>query len=388
MSSRVSSSSRVRVAFFNPIFAHYRGALLRELLSSETADYALFADTHDPASGIPSADIHGDERFHRAPMMRLPAGLTWQSGVLRETLFGRYDTYILLGDAKWLSSWIGAIAARVRGKRVLFWTHGWNRCEHGMKRRLRSLFYRLGNGLLLYGERARQIGKANGFDPGRLYVMYNSLDFEFQQALRVSVSEADSLALRRKLFGSEDTPVVLATARLTPTKQFHLLIAAAKKLADAATPVNVLIVGDGPERERLQDQAERAGVCVKLVGACYDELQLARYFACANVTVMPGEIGLTCMHSLTYGTPVITHDDPDEQGPEWEAIVPGQTGALFRKGSIDDLAHAIAQWTRTVLPTDFVRERCIAAIRDRYHPAVQCRLIEAAITDGRMVAVA
>src|SRR5687767_7063919 len=35
----VSNATRVRVAIFNPIFAHYRSALIRELRRSTVADY-------------------------------------------------------------------------------------------------------------------------------------------------------------------------------------------------------------------------------------------------------------------------------------------------------------------------------------------------------------
>jgi glycosyltransferase involved in cell wall biosynthesis len=379
MSVRIASG-RVRVAFFNPIFPHYRGALLRELQSSSTAEFAFFADTHAAASRIPTLDLSKLPQFKRTPVVWLPFGILWQAGLVTAALSGEYDTYIIHGDAHWASSWIGAALARLRGKRVLLWTHGWTRPDRGIRKLTRAAFYRLAHGLLLYGDRARDIGIAQGFAPGRLFVMYNSLDFEAQQRHRESITDMDSFALRQELFGSHRTPVLLANARLTERKRFDLLIDAARLLTNAGQPVNLLIVGDGPERRRLEAQAKSEGVRAVFVGACYDEQQVARYFACANVTVSPGDVGLTCMHSLAYGTPVITHDDANDQMPEWEAIVPGSTGALFKKGSAQDLARTIAQWTGQSWPDDGVRVRCIAAIRDRYHPCVQRQRIEAAVT--------
>jgi hypothetical protein len=85
------------------------------------------------------------------------------------------------------------------------------------------------------------------------------------------------------------------------------------------------------------------------------------------------------MHSLAYGVPVVTHDDPEDQMPEWEAIEPGVTGSLFRKDSVESLATQIERWTRTPLVEKPTRERCVESIRSRYHPAVQRVLIEAAI---------
>jgi 1,2-diacylglycerol 3-alpha-glucosyltransferase len=371
--------ARMRVAFFNPIFPHYRGALVRELLASQVAEFSFFADAQDGRGRIPTLDLQSTGKFQRTQVLWLPGGLLWQAEVVKQTLFGRYDTFILHGDSRWLTSWIGALLARARGKRVLFWTHGWTRMDRGIKRWVRNSLYRMAHGLLLYGERARDIGIALGFDGRTLYVMYNSLDFDQQQKHRAAISDLETLVLRRQLFGSHEIPVVLASARLTERKRFDLLIGAARLLIRANKPVHLLIVGDGPERRRLETQARNEGVRAVFVGACYDEQQMARYFACANVTASPGDVGLTCMHSLAYGTPVITHDDADDQMPEWEAIVPGVTGELFRKGSTEDLARAIRNWTASSEAGDDVRARCIAAIRDRYHPSVQRQSIERAL---------
>ncbi len=85
------------------------------------------------------------------------------------------------------------------------------------------------------------------------------------------------------------------------------------------------------------------------------------------------------MHSLGYGVPVIAHDDPDEQGPEYEAITPGVTGEFFRKGSVDSLAAAIERWTREVSVPDAIHEKCLASVRQRYHASVQREVMDRAV---------
>jgi hypothetical protein len=96
--------------------------------------------------------------------------------------------------------------------------------------------------------------------------------------------------------------------------------------------------------------------------------------------VSPGNVGLTCMHSFGYGVPVITHDDADEQMPEWEAIVPGVTGDVFRRNSAEDLARVIRQWTKSAFVAESTRERCLQTVTDRYHPRTQRLLIERAVS--------
>jgi hypothetical protein len=87
------------------------------------------------------------------------------------------------------------------------------------------------------------------------------------------------------------------------------------------------------------------------------------------------------MHSLVYGVPVVTHDDWQTQGPEWEAIVPGKSGSFFRAGDVEDLARAIEYWIARPGPDSAVREQCYALIDRFYNPAFQRRAIDRAV-DG------
>src|SRR5581483_8267639 len=236
------------------------------------------------------------------------------------------------------------------------------------------------DGLLLYGDRAKSIGVHCGFPAERLYVMYNSLDFEFQQRCAAEIPPHESAALRRALFGSHVTPIVIGTARLTEKKRFDLLIRALGMINRRSRRVDLLLVGDGPARSALQTLARSEGVNVAFAGACYDEPQLARYFACACVTASPGEVGLTCMHSLGYGVPVITHNDPGRQMPEFEAIVPGITGDLVEPDNVVDLAAKLDRWTQHPEVSEAVRKACLARIGSRYHARFQARAIELALS--------
>lgn len=373
-----SSTRPIRVALFKNIIAHYRQALLRELESIPALDLHLFADNDAGSQAIPVVDLATHPKYHKTacrPIFRA----TWQTGAVAEAAKGRFDVYVFMGDASWLSTWVAAFIARARGRRVLFWTHGWTRRDQGLKRLIRVLFYRLASGLLLYGEHGKRLGIASGFDPSRLHVIFNSLDFDRQQVLRARISDADICSMRRQLFGVENAPVVMATARLTSVKRFDLLIQACALARQSRPDLRLLIVGDGPEKRSLERLAAECGVAAAFVGPCYDESTLARYFACANVTVSPGNVGLTCMHSMGYGVPVITHDEAEQQMPEFEAIVPGVTGELVPKDSVEALAAAIVEWTATGTVGEQTREACLGAIRERYHPRVQARLLSDAM---------
>ncbi len=313
------------------------------------------------------------------PCVRFLDRLTWQSGAVREAAFGNFDTYIFLGNGQWLSTWVAAVVARMRGRRVLFWTHGWTRRDRGMKRYLRVIFYRLANGLLLYGDRARSIGMELGFSSTSLYVMYNSLDFDKQQFLLSKQAADAGAAMRAELFGDPNVPMVIAAARLTTAKRFDLLIRAIGVVSRRHRPVNLLIVGDGPGEDRLHHLAFAEGVRVAMVGECYDEERLALLFSAAAVTVSPGNIGLTCMHSLGYGVPVITHDDPEEQGPStkpFRRATPVSSSARDRSTRWQPASSAGRRALRFLLPFATGASPLFASA---YHASFQRQVMDCAV---------
>ena len=77
-----------------------------------------------------------------------------------------------------VSTWVAAVIARWRGKKVLMWTHGVRRVEKGIRKKLRLTFYQLADCLLLYGDSAKCHLLNMGIEHCNLKVIYNSLDYE------------------------------------------------------------------------------------------------------------------------------------------------------------------------------------------------------------------
>ena len=369
---------RRKVALVYPFFAHYRGAILNELLANSVLTYVLIGGEHG-VGGIKPWSPTGDHTIENAPMFRWHGFDLFQPKVLLLPFRRDIDTIIFLGNAKWASTWISAALARLTGKRVLFWTHGWLRNESGLKGFLRRVFYRIANGLLLYGNVAKSIGIGYGFAASRLHVIYNSLDYAAQAALRQAVDRDRLRQIRNEVFGDVQTPIAIFCSRLNKDRRLDLLVEALAILKAQNHPVNLILIGDGPERIALENLASSRGIRVTFVGECYDEQRIGELTMASNVTVAPGKVGLTVMQSLAYGIPVITHDDSDEQAPEWEAIIPGKTGDLFRHNDATDLARVIRQWTSTAWPIDSVAQACVSVIERFYNPQFQRWVIDRAV---------
>lgn len=89
----------------------------------------------------------------------------WQNLIVQTTGLGTLravctDDSIILGDIKFVNSWLYAILGRLCGRRIWFWTHGVLEREVGWKWGLRKSYYNLADGLLLYSENEIEIMKA------------------------------------------------------------------------------------------------------------------------------------------------------------------------------------------------------------------------------------
>lgn len=100
---------------------------------------------------------------------------------------------------------------------------------------------------------------------------------------------------------------VLAAGRMVPEKGFADLLTAATLMP---TPVRVTLVGDGPERDRLAEQARSLGVDVRLPGRL-SPAELRAAYARADVVAQPSHregFGLVAAEALAGGVPVVATD--------------------------------------------------------------------------------
>jgi glycosyltransferase involved in cell wall biosynthesis len=303
-----------------------------------------------------------------------------QSRVIGLALRKDISTIIFLGNIHFLTTWLGAVLARATGKRVFFWCHGWLCPRKGFEGACHRAFYRLAHGLLLYGHRAKQIGMEEGFPANRMHVIYNSLDYPAQAVARGAIDAQACAVMRSTLFRHPERPLLIYIGRLIPGRSFKVLFEAARWLKQDGLEVNLLVVGEGPERASIVAQAAQDGLEICAYGACYDETTLAKLVMAADLMVVTGRIGLAAMHSLAYGTPVVVHDNPNDQHPEWEAIVPGFNGTYFAQNDSKDLARAIREWLRSAPDREQLRERCYEVVERFYNPRTQVDRIEKALS--------
>lgn len=289
----------------------------------------------------------------------------------------QYQNFFMVGEPRNLSIWALAILKRLffRKKKLYFWAHGWYGKESFIQGFIKKLVYKSADGIFSYGSYAKELMVKNGFDKDKIFVIHNSLDYDKQLCLRKSLMASP---IYQEHFGN-DHPTLIFIGRLTAVKRLDMLVDAVAKLNEVSVKVNLVLVGDGIMRKELEEQVKKLGIekNVWFYGACYDEKENAELIYNADLCVAPGNVGLTAIHAMMFGTPVVSHDNFMYQMPEFEAIKTGITGDFFKCGNIDSLCSVISEWLKHhVDDRQAIRENCFGEIDKEWNPYYQMNVIK------------
>jgi glycosyltransferase involved in cell wall biosynthesis len=143
-----------------------------------------------------------------------------------------------------------------------------------------------------------------------------------------------------------ERPVIGSVGRLDPEKGFETVVRALPGL-----PVKAVVVGDGPDRARLEELAAELGVGDRFIVTGWEE-NARRYLDSFTVFCLPSRsesFPLTIVEAMLAGLPVVATD----VGSVSEAVRHGETGFLVRPDDPEDLAGALAR----LLDDDALREQ-------------------------------
>lgn len=277
-------------------------------------------------------------------------------GGLWQTLRQRPGVVVLPDNVHNLIVWLFWAASFLGGPRIALFGYGLRppNLGHRLLAPWRRLLQRMLMARVLafgtYTEAGRQAVLEAGYPPERAVTVANTLDTGYLMSIeppRARHVLAESLDLR------EGTPLLIFIGRMQQSKRLDILIAAVRSLQAEDFPVDLVLVGDGPDRERCAAQAEGIKGVTILPGE-YDPRRLAPYLSAADLLTIPGRVGLTCVHGFAYGLPCITISGSlVEQSPEFEYLIDGENGVVV--DSDDPRAYAAA--VRAVLEDDAWRNR-------------------------------
>ncbi len=162
---------------------------------------------------------------------------------------------------------------------------------------------------------------------------------------------ADGQPLRRER-GWQDNKVLVSVGRLAPEKNWGTLLEAAALVMKQDPQVRLVLVGDGDEREALEDQAAELGVAdrVEFTGkVTFDDipryLKAADLFCFASISETQGVV---TAEAMAAGLPIVAVDASGTS----DVVTNGQEGLLTENDS-----QALAQGILRLLADEDLRHR-------------------------------
>lgn len=318
------------------VLTDYRGFFFDRLADRLGGQVEVFAGEPLPEEGIHSLDrleVAGTCRGRNFHFGRGPFYACWQRGVVAWFWEHRPDVLVLEANARILSNFPLIRNARKTGCPIVGWGLGmldWRgpRWVQRPRRRLLTNFLGRFDALIAYSQKAASDYRSLGFPAERIFVATNAVAGNGAMG-----SSPPNGAVGETPLEWKTKPIVLYVGRLVPGKRVGDLIEACGPLQDS---VELIIVGDGPERGSLEEQAHRLHLRAKFTGHLTGE-RLAQCFSTADLFVLPGAGGLALQEAMSYGKAIVvasgdgSQEDLVREGENGFRIAPGDVFGLQRR---------------------------------------------------------
>lgn len=284
----------VRVALQQRVLPEYRAPFFNALGAACSGGLEVFAGLPRTREAIATVDVLTSAQFVRARNMHLFSGKTYfciQRGFIRWLESFHPQVLIVEANPRYLST-----------PAAIQWMHrrhlpviGWGLGAPGTRKAgslLRRQFLRSLDAVIAYSKSgADQYIKA-GFAPERVFVAPNA------------VSPCPTApALTRPPDFRNGKPSLLFVGRLQERKRLDVLLHACSSLPAQLQP-DLVIVGDGPDRQRLEQLAQKHYPAAIFAGARHG-VDLEKFFSSADLFVLPGTGGLAVQQAMAHALPVL-----------------------------------------------------------------------------------
>lgn len=262
----------------------------------------------------------------------------------------RFDGVFLQGYTA-ISYWLGLVAAKVAGLDVIF--RGEATLKKNNSSSLAEYIKSLALGSILKHSDAvlysctgnRKYFKHYGCSDEKLYPFPSVVDNDYFRA-QIDKLCCNTENLRRQLGVSQDTFVVLTVGRIDKRKQHRDLISAVNVLQRRGYNVSLVIVGNGPEKARLEKMVlEKSIRNIHFVGF-KNQSEIAAYYYTSDVFVLCSAYDPSpkvINEALNFSLPLVCSDCVGTVG---DIVIDTDNAFVFNMGKVGQLIDAIEKLIR------------------------------------------
>lgn len=254
--------------------------------------------------------------------------------VLRIARFIRSQGIRLIHSHGYRSDIIGLIAAKMSGVPAVSTVHGWVSIDSRLRfyERCDRVALRFFDHVMPVSDQIRNTLAASGVKPSRMTRMHNAISVDG------GVRDETACALRQRSEKGGDV-VVGIIGRLSPEKDVPSFLEAASLVVQRFSQARFLVVGDGPERDKLEQMTKTKGLNgrVTFTGFVEDMVPIYRELDLLVISSLTEGIPLVVLEAMQHGIPVVS----TRVGGIPEVIEDGTNGILVEPGEPRALAGAI-----------------------------------------------
>jgi len=204
------------------------------------------------------------------------------------------------------------------------------------RRILRRGFYAFADAVFSVTDELRQYHAQQAWwSPEKMQVIRNGVDTH-----RFAPRPENRSSLRAKLGLPQQSIVIGTSGRLAPIKDFPTLLRSVETLVRAGGDLHVVLVGSGPERERLRAYVQNSSELRGRVLFLDTTDRIAEILNAFDVFVLPSlceGMSNALLEAMACALPVIA----TRAGGNPEVIAEGECGWLFPPGDVSQLAERL-----------------------------------------------
>lgn len=208
-------------------------------------------------------------------------------------------------------------------------------------------FYRLFDACLAIGTRNAEFYRQHGVSQEELFLVpYAVENRRFREGSR-SARKSPSQARRTLGLPDPEVPVVLFLSKLIPRKRpMDLLRAFATVRQEDEGPLALAVVGEGPERKRLEEFVDQRQVPDVHFLGFRNQSELPEIYGASDIFVLPSENepwGLVVNEAMSAGLPIVV---TDEVGAAADLVREELNGFKYPVGNVEVLSEKLTRLAR------------------------------------------
>lgn len=297
----------------------------------------------------------------------LPGGGNYDVNIsiLKEIERNKFDA-IVLGGYDSFTTQFSFFWSKFRGIPVVLWsgsTFFEDKLVRKLSKPLISYIVRNSNAYIVYGSRAKDYIISLGGYSKKIYIATNVGDVNF--FLEKNDLYNSKIEMIKRQYDIESKYNILFVGALSKRKGAKNLINAFKKFKNNNQDWGLILVGNGPEKEHLQEISESVSDIY-----FYDFVKptdLPRYYSVADIFILPTSsdpFSIVISEAMASGLPVVS---TFKNGASTDLIIDGYNGYVIKDKDPDEIYRIMVEISHNINILRRMGKNSRSMIRDHYN---------------------